>query len=301
MDSFRDRYFQGAQVVDQTQELSVSEPTQRIVFDVVTGRTFPAVAPTDTFNILVARFGAASVVWMGGILNIGTIHQIHGVNMMHEPLRLKHIKDALEGGKGASLNYDYVGSLRSAMMRAEQEKGPGVFRSIHGFGPENFEEMPYQDAVNIGRTKESRDVGIWTPIWTIVRRQLDGSLVEVFKSAPVPFNINDTLPCAVVCYMARSVLNFKLVAWAGIGDRFYSTPMANAFFAGISTVAYPGREGAEFQAIPGLALLIEKALAALDEAAARGPVKAASFLLIGKTRGGRPVSADEIQMDFVPA
>jgi len=299
MDSFRGRYFQDAQVVDQTQELSISDPTQRTVFDGVTGRTFEAVAPTDTLSELISRFGPRSVVWLGGVLNVGAIHQIHGINTMNEPLKLKHIKAALESGKGSNINYDYVESLREAMMRAEQEKGPGVFRRIHGFGPEDFEEMPYQAALGIGRTKESREAGIWTPAWTIVRRATDGKLVDFFKSAPVPFDIKDVLPCAAVCYMARSVLNPKMVSWVGIGDRFYSTPLANAFFYASRTVAYPGREGAEFQAIPGLGNLAEKALAEFDKTAEEGPIKAASFLLIGKTRGGRPISADEIHMDFV--
>lgn len=299
--SFRDRYFRGAFEVDQTQELSVSEPTQRTVFDAVTGKQFPAVAPTDTLDTLVGRFGSSSVVWLGGILNIGAILQIHGISTLHDPLRLKYVKAALEGGKGARINYDYVGSLYATMMRAEQEKGPGTFRKIHGYGPDDFEEMPYQVALGIGRTKESRDAGIWTPNWSIVHWQSDGRLVEVYHSAPVPFDIKDTLPCAAVCYMARSVLNPKMIAWTGIGDRFYASALANGFFAGVSTVAYPGREGAEWQAIPGLAELIEKSLAIFDEAAAQGPIQAASFLIIGKTKGGRPISADEVISDFVHA
>lgn len=299
MPSFRERYFQGVREVDQTQSLSVSPPTQRTVFDAVTGREFPAVTPTDTFSDLVARFGAGSVVWLGGILNTGAMHQIHGIDMLHEPLRLRDIKEAWESGKGAALNYDYVESLRATMMRAEQEKGPGVFRAVHGYGPEDFEEMPYHEAINIGRSPESRQAGIWTPNWVISRR-LVGSLVEVFRSAPVPFQITDTLPCAAVCYMAPSVLNPKMVSWVGIGDRFYSSPMANAFFAGLETVAYPGKDGVQFQGIPGLLEAVEKALVAFDAAAAQGPLKAAAFLLIGRTRGGRPIGVDEILMDFVP-
>lgn len=301
MTSFRDRYFRGIVEVDQAQELSISDPTQRTVFDAVTGWTFPAVAPSDTLDTLMARFGSSSVVWLGGILNIGAMLQIHGISTMPETLRLKHIKDALDSGKGAGINYDYVGSLRATMMRAEQEKGSGTFRKVHGYGPEDFEKMPYQMALEIGRTNESRDAGIWTPNWSIVRRQADGSLAEVYHSASVPFNINDTLPCVAVCYMARSVLNPKMIAWVGIGDRFYASALANGFFAGVSTVAYPGREGVEWQNIPGLAELTEKSLVAFDEAAAQGPVRAASFLIVGKTRGGRPISADEVISDFIHA
>lgn len=298
MDSFSGRYFKDAQVVDQAQALSISDPTQRTVFDGVTGRTFEAVVPTDNLGDLISRFGSRSVVWLGGVLNVGAMHQIHGIDEPHKPLLLKHVKAALRGGSGANINYDYVGSLRAAMMRAEQVRA-GAFRRIHGFGPEDFEEMPYHEALSIGRTRESREAGILTPIWTIVRRRFDGCLTKVFESAYVPFEIKDVLPCAAVCYMARSVLNPKMVSWVGIGDRFYSTPLANAFFHATSTVAYPGREGAEFQAIPGMRNLVGEALDAFDEAAKNGPIQAASFLLIGTTCGGRPISADEIEMDFV--
>lgn len=302
-DSMQDRYFLSARVTvgPRSPETGVTVG-DRVVFDAVSGRDLQIIPPDEPFDSIRARFGDWALVHSGGIANICAMLQIHGLTgeRYEEPLRLIHFQQALRNGWGSSSNFDYPASILKAIRRAEQEAGLGVFRRIHGFDEGNYLDMPFVESQKVGRIKASSEAGIFVPTWDFVRRHADGHIERIFESAPVPYKPEDVLPCIALGVMGRSVLNPNRLAWVTIGDRGYSTPLGNALFTGVASIAYPGREGVEFQGIKGLAGMVSEAMVKFDEATTRGlPIKMAVFLIKGVAQGNRPIKATDLTCEFI--
>jgi hypothetical protein len=303
MDSMRDRYFSGATVTvgPRSPETGVTVG-DKVVFDAVTGRDLPIIFPDESFDSIKARLGEQTLVHSGGIANKGAMLQVHGLtsDRYQEPLKVGDFQRALQEGWGSPYNFDYAASILKAIRRAEQEVGSGVFRRIHGFDESDYLEMPYTESQKVGRIKASTEAGIFVPTWDFVRRHADGRIERVFESAPVPYKPEDVLPCIALGVMGRSVLNPQRLAWVTIGDRGYSTPLGNALFTGLASIAYPGREGVELQGIKGLSMMVSDAMARFDEATAQGlPIKMAVFLIKGVAQGNRPIEATELVCEFI--
>jgi len=301
MTSLKDRYFAEAKetVGPRSPEIGVT-PEDRLVLDVVTGRKLHTVDPAAPFRELEAIFKDFTLVNSGGISNQITMLQHHGLKQESyaEPLLVGHFQKALKEGNTPAYAFDYAGSLKKCIERTEEEAGKGVFKQIHGYDLENYLEMPYTEFQKVGRIKKSTEAGIYVPTWDFVQRRDDGKLERIFESAPVPYSPQDVLDCIAFCWMGRSIFNPQKLSWFTVGDRGYSTPLGNAILYGVPTIAYPAKEGIEFQGIEGIEDVIGQAYQHFDYESKKSPIKSFCFVIRGQAKGNRPVKAEGLLIAF---